>query len=110
TTPADGHPPCSAYMPSAAVAPISSQGRSSSSRWLIRSRANIFPLAFCFSAALAPPPWYTFFNRCLSADTACLFTSSFWLNSRFIMVHKIRHFFYLGIFLLFWVTFWFTWY
>src|SRR5690606_3277204 len=91
TTPADGHPPCSAYMPSAAVAPISSQGRPASSRWLIRSRANIFPLACCFSPALAPPPWYTFFNRFLSADTACLFKSSFWLNSRFIMVDKIRH-------------------
>src|SRR6185312_11805909 len=88
TTPPDGQPPCSAYIPSPTKAPISSQGLSSSIKYATRSRASIFPFSFCLAAAFSPPPAYTFFKRLFSSKTSCLLMSSFLLNSRFMCHYK----------------------
>src|ERR1700749_4724122 len=62
TTPPEGQPPCSAYIPSPANAPISSQGLSLSIKYPIRPRASILPFSCCLAAAFSPPPRYTFFS------------------------------------------------
>src|SRR6185503_15721570 len=81
TTPPDGQPPCSAYIPSPTKAPTSSQGLPSSSKYATRSRASILPFSFCLAAAFSPPPAYIFFKRVFSSKTSCLFISSYLLNS-----------------------------
>src|SRR5262249_35485531 len=56
TTPADGAPPQSAYMPHPAHRPSSKKNDFSSMSLAMRSRAVSRPLACCRSLTLGPPP------------------------------------------------------
>ena len=67
TTPPLGQPPCSVYILSPANAAISIFLVFGSSKYSMRSLAVIFPLAWCFSILLFPPPSFTFTSFCLNA-------------------------------------------
>ena len=76
TTPAEGHPPCSAYIPSAAKAPISTEGAPGSRRRLTRSRALSLPCSASFSRRFLPPPRETSFHLLRHSDTKSLISSA----------------------------------
>ena len=59
TTPPEGHPPSSSYIPWPASAPISRRSHPGSNSLLSRSRAVHLPLACSLSMRTCPPPWRT---------------------------------------------------
>src|SRR5882762_13967 len=82
TTPPDGQPPCSVYMPSPAKRATSKKFEFLSVRYSILSRAVSFPLSCCSLIFFSPPPSFVFFAFAFNCEQSFLYLFSFLLNSK----------------------------
>ncbi len=88
TTPAEGQPPYSLYMFSAARTPISKTSSGWSTKWLIRFLALSFPFSSSFFKRSFPPPSLFFRTLASSAAQAILIASLFFSSSSFIRMRS----------------------
>ena len=80
TTPADGAPPHSSYMPHATNEPISKNSVPGSMSNATRSRAVRRPFLCCDSIAFAPPPCWMISSSLRTCATSS--ATAFWLRSK----------------------------
>ena len=82
TTPPEGQPPYSSYIPSPTSAPNSNRLHPGSNKTESLSLAVILPLACSFLMRLAPPPFFTRSSFLSKPETRSRIRSSFLLRSR----------------------------